>query len=160
MYRKRAVLFALDAIISVDSCPDGLGYRWTFDPRLPGLLRDYKASGNWLIGMLDPSVFGLDLEGEEEHLELVAYINALLAEAGGPELDAIHITSDITDPRPIWDLRRRFGFKLRRSTVIATGPRYEVLRKNSGIGHLEWAESCLAQLYPQAEQVPVYAAAG
>ena len=41
---------------------DSSGYAWSFDPQLPGLLRDYRALGYRLIGILAPSAFGLELD--------------------------------------------------------------------------------------------------
>ena len=144
MFKKRAIIIALDAIIQVHDGPQG--YHWSFDPQLPGLLGDYKALGYRLIGILSPVTFGLDLDGVADELELAAYLNTMLGSAEAPALDAIHFPDDVTDPRPIWDLRRRFGVSLGRSILVATDPSYETLRSNAGIGHMEWAETLLGSL--------------
>jgi len=137
MFRKRAVIFALDTII--DASHDERGYRWTFDPRLPGLLRDCKATGRRIFGLLDPSSFGLALETDAERQELAAYLSQKLVDAGAPPLDAIHITDDIADPTIIWMWKRRFSLSLRASTLIGTGVAYTQLRNNAGIGGDVWA---------------------
>lgn len=145
MYPQRAIIFALDAILHTVEGPDG--YRWKFDPQLPGLLRDYRALGYRLCGIVDPRTFGLELETQAEQTELVAYINGLLKAAGAPAMDAIHLTGDVTDPQPLWEMRRRFNVDLASSVLIATGEAYETLRANAGIGRLEWAQSILGAAY-------------
>jgi len=148
MYPQRAIIFALDAIIQIVEGPEG--YRWQFDPKIPGLLRDYEALGYRLCGIFDPRTFGLEIETQQEKTELVAYINGLLDAAGAPTFDAVHLTEDVTDPRPLWEMRRRFGFDLNGSILVATGDNYETLRANAGIGRLEWARSLLGDAYRPA----------
>lgn len=141
MSSQRAIIFALDSIITV--AEDERGYHWRFDPQLPGLLRDYKALGYRLIGIFDPMAFAVDLDDPADGIEIMAYINALLRAAGAPEFEAIHLAEDPTDPRPIWDLRRRFGFSLAHSILVAVDEQYEALRSNAGIGRFEWAPALL-----------------
>lgn len=149
--KQRALIIALDAIIRAVDDPES-GYRWVFDARLPGLLRDYKSSGYRLVGILDPMSFGLFLETDAERAELADYINTCLAQAQAPHLDAIHIADDLTDPRPIWNLRRRFNLSLKASTLVGTTDPYEDLQKNAGIGHYEWASDLLGAIYPPNAQ--------
>jgi hypothetical protein len=151
MYPQRAIIFALDAILQVGEGP--VGYSWHFDPQIPGLLRDYKALGYRICGILDPAIFGLEIEGVAEQTELVAYLNSMLQAAGAPAFDAMHLTDDVTDPRPLWSMRTRFGFDLERSILVATGGSYETLKANAGIGRLEWAESLLGAAYQPAAAI-------
>jgi len=149
MYPRKAIFIALDAIIT--PIDNNQGYHWTFHPQLPGLLRDYRAVGYSLIGLLDPSVFGLVLETSDERRALVDYLNTLLG-AGTPCFDAVHLSADVADPTPIWALRQRFGLSLKASTLIATGTEHEALCANAGIGTLEWADTLLGELYPSRLQ--------
>ncbi len=145
MNSQRAIFLALDAMFRPTAGPDGYG--WLFDPRLPGLLRDFRALGFKLIGILDPSAFGLELDTPDEQGELVAYINQLLVDSGAPDLSAVHVTDNVTDPRAIWDLRARFGLSLQDSLLVATGPEYDGLFKNAGIGYYEPAVELLGPVY-------------
>ena len=145
MNSQRAIFLALDAMFRPTTGP--YGYSWQFDPRLPGLLRDFRALGFKLIGILDPAAFGLELDKSDEKLELVSYINQLLVDAGAPELSAVHVTDDVTDPRAVWDLRLRFGLSLPDSLLVASGAAYDSLFKNAGIGHFEPAVELLGPAY-------------
>ena len=146
--RKRALIFGLDSIIQIVDTDQG--YCWQFDPQLPGILRDYHALGYSLVGILDPMAFGLLLENNEERLELTGYINGLLAGAGAPSFDAIHVSDDITDPRPLWELSRQVGFALSRSVLVGSTSAYEALRLNAGIGRMEWASEMLGEVVAAA----------
>lgn len=145
MYPGRAIILALDAIIQVVESAEG--YHWQLDPQVPGLLRDYQALGFKLFGVLNPKRFGLDLVDSIEAEELAAYIDELLVAAKTPSLNAVYLTDDVTDPRPIWELRGQFGLSLQQSVLVGTGEEYEVLQSNAGIGRLEWADQILGSAY-------------
>jgi len=145
MYPGRAIILALDAIIQVVESAEG--YRWQLDPQLPGLLRDYQALGYRLIGVLNPQQFGLSLVESLESAELVAYVDELLQAAKAPSLHAVYLTDDVTDPRPLWELRGQFGLSLQQSVLVGTGDGYEQLQANAGISRLEWADQVLGAAY-------------
>ncbi len=137
MYPRRAVVFALDTIVR--PMVDDDGYHWVFDPRLPGLLRDCRATGHRVFGMLDPSAFGLLIENDRDREALARYINDAMKAAGVEPFDDLHITDNVGDPTPLWGWRRRFGFALSAVTVVGAGAGYEQLRRNAGLSgqHLE-----------------------
>ncbi len=143
MNAQRAIILALDTIIRCRETSQG--FQWTFDPQVPGILRDMHAMGTPVIALLDPSAFGLYLEGDEEREELAVYIETLFQAAGAPVLAAVHIAEDVSDPQPLWDLRRRIGFSLGRSVLIAEGEGYEALRHNAGLGRMEHPEIVFGQ---------------
>ena len=145
MFHNRAIIFALDAIIRAQSGAEG--YHWLFDPRLPGLLKDCRATGHFVFGLLDPSRFGLLLADTSEASELAEYINHSLFLQGGTPFDAIHISTDLSDPHPLWAWKRRFGFSLSQTTVVGYGAPFTQLRRNAGLGGVHWSPNSTDEIF-------------
>ena len=145
MSPTRAIFIALDAIFRVVETREGR--TWEVDPRIPGLLRDYAALGLTLIGILDSEALGGDVG---DGRSLTERAKSALSAAGAPALAAVYVPEDLSDPRPLWELRRRFGVVLERSILLADGERYEVLRHNADIGHFESARELLGPAWVSA----------
>ena len=73
-----------------------------------------------------------------------------LSDAGAPALAAVYVSDDLSDPRPLWELRRRFGVVLERSILLADGERYEALWRNADIGQFLSARDLLGPAWVSA----------
>jgi hypothetical protein len=149
MLLKRAIVFALDAIIHPVIGEDG-SYEWSFDPRLPGLLRDCRATGHCVFGLLNPSLYGLSLDGPEDDADLALYINGMLYKKGGVPLDGVHISAHLDDPKPLWAWKRQFGFSLASTSIVGEGEVYERLRRNAGLSGLHWSPRSPGEIFRQS----------